>query len=246
MYNFPPGGDRGRTDHRDHRVGRRIQDCRHQYVFLQARHQDTRGLFGFGGSRRQQARRGRGFRRRGDAGYRSGRRGSSGRAHCGVLCAEYRSGISRCDYVRRSRHGEQAIGDLDQLGRVRGLLDAAGTQRHAGGMHGCRRGRRNGDRGLGRRRRDRWGRGQEVARGFAGMPATRAGLRRHTAGQQQRDRSPARRSGTNWQRTKVRPVEGSAGFLRVRVIKARREYRCIRKPSLPDAVFRMSPAMPIR
>ena len=36
-----------------------------------------------------------------------------------------------------------------------------------------------------------------------------------------RGRSPARRSGTNWQRTRARPVEESAGSLRFRVIKAK-------------------------
>ena len=78
----------------------------------------------------------------------------------------------------------------------RRLLDAAGTQRHAGGMHGRRRGRRDGDGGLGRRWRYRRRNGQKV---HVDLPASchpcwPAEARGWTAA---RDRSRARRSGTN-------------------------------------------------
>ena len=44
---------------------------------------------------------------------------------------------------------------------------------------------------------------------------------------------------------RARLVAGLAGSSHFPAIKVRRECRCIRKPSLPDAVFPMSRAMPI-
>ena len=138
--------------HRHHRARRRLPHRRPAKVLRRTQDRVTKSVGSLGRSWAQQShRRSQRSRRRGHAGYRGGRSSCAGSEDRRLFRAQY-----RCGFPRRGQHGsarchEQAVGDFDQLGRSRIVVDRAiddGVRRGAAGR------RRNGGhrvRGIGRR-----------------------------------------------------------------------------------------------
>ena len=124
---FPAGDGQGAV-RGHHRTGRRLPHRRSAGIFRRDRDQPGPTVSAVSVDHGMNLPTGDAERtgRRGDARHRGGRRGRPGGADRGVFRAEHRCRVPRRDHHGGARHGQPAVGHLDQLGRPGVVLDAAG------------------------------------------------------------------------------------------------------------------------
>ena len=194
--------------HRHHRAGRRLLDGRPEDLLLRAGHRHARRSRACRWTTVRIARPRKPDGPDGEvmldievaAPSRPRRRSSS-------ISPQHRPGVPGRDHEGHPRHGEQALGDLDQLGRPRVELDRPG---HAAVRPGLPGGRRHGDHHLRRRRRQRVVTTESATASPTSISPRRARTSWPAAGPRStpaRRRSAARSSGTTAP-TEVPPAAG--------------------------------------